>query len=139
VRVFVCVCVCEGVRRVTTGVRVGGWEGGLQCSARAGVRCVACVLARFFFLIARARTTHALATNRSRYIDETVRSCEKKLDAGKVGAVMQCLTWVYPAFRVRTRHMWCFSVCVRVRACASFVWVWCSARNDRSACAQTLC
>ncbi len=58
-----------------------------------------------------------LANNRSRYIDETVRLCEKKLDAGKVGAVMQCLTWVYPAFRVRL-YAWFAVACVRTCGCA---------------------
>jgi hypothetical protein len=80
------------------------------------------------FVFARARTTHDLANNRPRYIDETVRSCEKKLEAGKVGAVMQYLTWFYPAFRVRTRPVMSrVCVCVRVRACVClrvFVWAW---------------
>ena len=31
-----------------------------------------------------------------------VKSCEKMIDAGKIGAVLQYLTWVYPACKVRT-------------------------------------
>ncbi len=37
----------------------------------------------------------------ARYVTRAVVLCEKKLGAGKVGAVLQCLTWVYPAFQVR--------------------------------------
>ena len=37
-----------------------------------------------------------------RYVVIIVKSCEKMIDADKIGAVLQCLTWVYPACKVRT-------------------------------------